>query len=175
MEKHQFLFLNETLTWTDVYETYIKGEKVEFTNHTTIEPVKKILSQTYPSYGNHEFSDVMRADVLIKELNDYEALPGDQLPELMIVALPNDHTAGTRPDIQLPGQWLQTMIYALGQIVEAFSKSRFWENTVIFVVEDDSQAGWDHVSAYRTVGLVISPYSRLKSTVHILIILNHQW
>jgi hypothetical protein len=56
--------------------------------------------------------------------------------------------------------------YALGKIVEAFSKSRFWESTVIFVVEDDSQSGWDHVSAYRTVALVISPYSRLKNTIH---------
>jgi hypothetical protein len=55
---------------------------------------------------------------------------------------------------------------ALGRIVEAFSKSRFWENTVIFVVEDDSQNGWDHVSAYRTVSIVISPYSRLKSVNH---------
>jgi hypothetical protein len=50
--------------------------------------------------------------------------------------------------------------------VESFSKSRFWENTVIFVTEDDSQGGWDHVSAYRTVGLVISAWSRLKSTNH---------
>ena len=64
---------NEKLKWTDIYKKYKNGEKVEFTNHTTIEPVKKILSQTYPSYGNHEFSDVMRADALIKELNDYEA------------------------------------------------------------------------------------------------------
>jgi hypothetical protein len=55
---------------------------------------------------------------------------------------------------------------ALGRLVEAFSKSRFWENTVIFVVEDDSQGGWDHISAYRTVSLVISPYSRLKSVNH---------
>jgi phospholipase C len=55
---------------------------------------------------------------------------------------------------------------ALGLIVEAMTKSRFWENTVIFVVEDDSQGGWDHVSAYRTVSLVISPYSRLRSVNH---------
>ena len=54
---------------------------------------------------------------------------------------------------------------ALGRIVEALSRSRFWDNTVIFVVEDDSQGGWDHVSAYRTVALVISPYSRLRKTV----------
>ena len=57
---------------------------------------------------------------------------------------------------------MQTMIMLLGKIVEAFSKSRFWENTVIFVVEDDSQSGWDHVSAYRTVALVISPYSQTE-------------
>jgi hypothetical protein len=55
---------------------------------------------------------------------------------------------------------------ALGKIVEAFTKSRFWKNTVIFVVEDDSQAGWDHVSAYRTVSLVLSAYSRLKNVNH---------
>ena len=115
--------------------------------------------------GNHDFPDVMRADVLIKELNDYEAMPGDKLPELMIVALPNDHTAGIRPGYPTPRAMVADNDYALGKIVEAFSKSRFWENTVIFVVEDDSQSGWDHVSAYRTVALVISPYSRLKSTV----------
>ena len=158
--------LDNKLKWTDIYKKYKSGEKVEFTNVTTIEPVKKILSQTYPSYGNHEFSDAMRADALIKELHDFNAMPGDQLPELMIVALPNDHTAGIRPGSPTPRAMIADNDYALGRIVEAFSKSRFWENTVIFVVEDDSQSGWDHVSAYRTVAMVISPYSRLKRTIH---------
>ena len=103
---------------------------------------------------------------LIKELNDFEAMEGDQLPELMIVALPNDHTNGTRPGYPTPRALVADNDYALGRIVEAFTKSRFWENTVIFVVEDDSQGGWDHVSAYRTVSLVISPYSRLKTVNH---------
>lgn len=151
-------------TWSDVYNAYLKGEVVEFTNHTTIEPVKKILSQTFPSYGSHEFPDVVRADAFIKELKEYEAMDGDYLPELMIMALPNDHTGGTRPGLPTPRAMVADNDLALGQIVEAVSKSRFWENTVIFVVEDDSQNGWDHVSAYRTVGLVLSPYSRLKST-----------
>jgi YVTN family beta-propeller protein len=158
--------VSDTLDWTKVYKLYKSGQKIEFTNHTTLEPVKSILSQTYPSYGSHVFSDVMRADILIKELHDYEAMPGDEMPELMIVALPNDHTAGVRPGSPTPRAMLADNDYALGKIVEAFSKSRFWENTVIFVVEDDSQSGWDHVSAYRTVALVISPYSRLKSTIH---------
>jgi hypothetical protein len=157
---------DKTLRWADIYKKYINGEKVEFTNYTTIEPVKKILSQTYPSFGNHEFSDVMRADALIKELKDFEAAPGDNLPELMVIALPNDHTAGTRPGSPTPRAMVADNDLALGRIAEAFSKSRFWENTVIFVVEDDSQSGWDHVSAYRTVSLVISPYSRLKNVIH---------
>jgi YVTN family beta-propeller protein len=160
-----FPIINNNFTWTDIYNSYLKGEKVRFYNETTIEPVKAILSQTYPSYGPHTFSDMMRADALIGELKEYEAMEGDKLPELMIVALPNDHTAGIRPGFPTPRAMIADNDAALGKIVEAFSKSRFWENTVIFVVEDDSQSGWDHVSAYRTVALVISPYSRLKKTI----------
>ena len=153
-------------TWTDNYSAYIKGEKPDFTNKTTIEPVRKILSETYPSYGNHEFPDVLRAKTFIDELRGYEAMEGDQLPELMIMALPNDHTGGTRQGIPTPRAMVADNDLALGRIVEAVSKSKFWESTVIFVVEDDSQAGWDHVSAFRTVSLVISPWSRLKTTNH---------
>ncbi len=155
--------LEENLKWSDIYKKYLAGEKVKFKNFTTIEPVKPILSQTYPSYGSHEFSDVMRADDLIRELREYEQMPGDMMPELMVIALPNDHTAGTRPGYPTPRAMVADNDLALGRIVEAFSKSRFWKNTVIFVVEDDSQGGWDHVSAYRTVSLVISPYSRLRT------------
>ena len=158
-------FNDSNVTWTDVYSKYLKGEKVEFVNHTTIEPVKDILSPSFPSYGPHVFTDIMRANDFIKELRYYEAMEGDQLPELMIMALPNDHTAGTRPGYPTPRAMVADNDLALGRIVEAVSKSRFWANTVIMVVEDDSQAGWDHVSAYRTVALVISPYSRLRKTI----------
>jgi len=82
------------------------------------------------------------------------------------MALPNDHTAGLRPGYPTPRAMVADNDLALGQIIQAVTESRFWENTVIFVIEDDSQAGWDHVSAFRTVGQVISPYSRLKTTVH---------
>ena len=158
--------LQSNLNWSEIYKKYLNGEKVDFYNYTTIQPVIGILSQKYPSYGNHEFSDVMRADALIQDLNEYEDSEGDQLPELMIIALPNDHTIGTRPGYPTPRAMVADNDLALGRIVEAFSKSRFWKNTVIFVVEDDSQGGWDHVSPYRTVSYVISPYSRLRNVNH---------
>jgi YVTN family beta-propeller protein len=157
---------DEKLTWSDIYNNYRTGVKTEYKNTTTIAPVEPILDDEYPAYGNHKFSDAMRADILIRKIREYESMEGDQLPELMVVALPNDHTNGTRPGFPTPRAFVADNDYALGRIVEAFSKSKFWKNTVIMVVEDDSQNGWDHVSAYRTVGLVISPYSRLKTVNH---------
>ncbi len=158
-------FKEPDITWTKVYNKYLKGEKVDFVNHTTLEPVKNILCPDFPPYGLHVFTDIMRADIFIRELKKYEAMEGDHLPELMIMALPNDHTGGTRPGYPTPRAMVADNDLALGRIVEAVSNSRFWENTVILVVEDDSQGGWDHISAYRTVALVISPYSRLNKTI----------
>lgn len=157
---------NEKTTWSEVYSGFMNGIIPGFTNTTTIKPVEKILSATYPSFGSHEFPDIVRADAFIKELKSFEEQEGDQLPELMILALPNDHTGGTRPGLPTPRAMVADNDLALGQIVEALTKSRFWDSTVIFVTEDDSQNGWDHVSAYRTVGLVLSAYSRMQTTNH---------
>ena len=152
--------------WKDFYEGYLKGDIPPFKNHTTIANVRPLLSEEYPGYDSHCFPDVIRADVFCKDLKRYEAMEGDQLPELMVLALPADHTAGTNPKFPTPRAMVADNDLALGRIVEALSKSRFWKNTVIFVTEDDSQSGWDHISAYRTVGLVISPYSKRNKVVH---------
>lgn len=156
---------DKNATWTSIYDGFKKGEKFQFKNHTTIKPVEAILSQNYPSYNDHNIPDVLRAKTFIDEMKNYEKMDGDQWPELMVMALPNDHTGGTNPKIPTPRAQVADNDLALGQIIEAVSKSRFWDNTVIFITEDDSQAGWDHVSAYRTVGVVVSPYSKLKTTV----------
>jgi len=155
-----------SLTWTDLYQGFLTGAPFEFHNKTTIRPVERLLSDTYPAYDSHKIPDVLRADAFIRELHEAEQKDGDQWPQLMVMALPNDHTGGTRPGLPTPRAMVADNDLALGRIVEAVTKSRFWKNTVILVTEDDSQAGWDHVSAYRTVGLVISPHSRLRQTVH---------
>jgi DNA-binding beta-propeller fold protein YncE len=153
-------------TWTSIYNGFLNHEKFEFKNKTTIKPVEKILSETYPSYDDHKIPDVIRAEAFIQELKAYEQMEGDQLPELMIMALPCDHTGGTREGLPTPRAMVADNDVSLGRIVEAMSKSRFWSNTVIFVTEDDSQSGWDHVSAYRTVGMIISPYTKTGAVIH---------
>ena len=158
---------DESLSWSDIYMGFLRGEQLKFTNKTTLNTVEDILSPDFPAYGaGHKIQDILRAATFIEDLNRYESMEGDQLPELMIMALPNDHTGGTRPGLPTPRAMIADNDLALGRIVEAVSRSRFWKNTVIFVVEDDSQGGWDHISAYRTVAFVISPYSRLKRTIH---------
>lgn len=152
--------------WTDIYQKFLEGKPAEFENKTTISRVRPILSPTYPGYDGPVVPDQLRADAFIKELNQFESLPGDQLPQLMILALPADHTVGTREGNPTPRAMIADNDLALGKIIEALTKSRFWNSTVVFVSEDDSQSGWDHVSAYRTTGFVVSPYSRLQKTVH---------
>ena len=152
-------------TWLDVYRNFTKGKPFRFTNTTTIDRVRGILSPTYPGYDSHNVPDVLRADAFIKELKAFEKKKGDAFPALTVMALPDDHTAGTSSKHPTPRAMVADNDYALGQIVEAVSKSKFWKNTVIFVTEDDSQNGWDHVSAYRTVGMVISPYTKKAAVV----------
>jgi YVTN family beta-propeller protein len=101
--------------------------------------------------------DQRRADVWIAELEQFEK--DGKMPALEIVRLPNDHTSGLRAGDRTPSAFMADNDLALGRMVEALSKTRFWKNTVVFVLEDDAQNGSDHVDSHRSPLLVISPYS----------------
>jgi YVTN family beta-propeller protein len=160
-----FMEFDESKNWSDIYQQYLKKEPFVFKNTSTITRVRPILSQNFPGYDDAKINDQLRADAFIKELKAYEAMPGDSLPALMVMALPNDHTAGTSEGYPTPRAMVADNDLALGKIIEAVSKSRFWASTVIFVTEDDAQNGWDHRSAYRCGALVVSPYSQSKGIV----------
>ncbi|HWH70671.1 MAG TPA: bifunctional YncE family protein/alkaline phosphatase family protein, partial [Candidatus Sulfotelmatobacter sp.] len=104
------------------------------------------------------YSDLKRAERFISELKRFEA-QGD-MPRLQILRLPNDHTHGTTPGFPTPTAYLAENDMALGQVIEALSRSKFWSQMAVFVVEDDAQNGSDHVDAHRTVAFVLSPYTR---------------
>lgn len=92
-------------------------------------------------------------------IQDLEAAEkSGHLPQFTIMSLGEDHTRGTTPGAFTPDACVGSNDLALGQLVEAATKSRFWKEMAIFVIEDDAQNGPDHVDAHRTVGLVISPY-----------------
>ncbi|MCI0456669.1 MAG: bifunctional YncE family protein/alkaline phosphatase family protein [Gemmataceae bacterium] len=105
-----------------------------------------------------DYPDVKRAERFIQELKEFEKK--GNLPQFIVMRLPNDHTYGTRVGKPTPTAMVAENDHALGLVVEAISKSKFWKETAIFVVEDDAQNGPDHVDAHRTVALVISPYTK---------------
>lgn len=107
--------------------------------------------------------DQYRADFFIRELNEAEA--GEEWPNLILICLPNDHTSGTSQNMPTPAAHVADNDLAFGRIVEAISHSKFWPETAIFAIEDDPQAGWDHVSGYRTTAYCISPYTRRGAVV----------
>jgi YVTN family beta-propeller protein len=107
--------------------------------------------------------DQMRVDAFIKELKEFEV--NGNFPDMCLVFLPNDHTGGTRGKNPTPAAQIADNDLAMGRLVEALSHSKFWPETCLFAIEDDPQAGWDHVSAYRTTCYVVSPYTRRRQTV----------
>jgi YVTN family beta-propeller protein len=102
--------------------------------------------------------DFERMDIFLKDLHAAEAT--GNFPALTVMSLPEDHTAGRRVGSFTPEACVAANDLAVGKLVEAVSHSKFWPETAIFIIEDDAQNGHDHVDAHRTVGLVISPYTR---------------
>jgi hypothetical protein len=120
------------------------------------------ISPTYPAF-DLKTPDRARADAWIAELEKF-VRDGD-MPKLEIMHLPSDHTAGGRAGYHTPRAFMADNDLALGRIVEALSKSPFWRDTVIFVLEDDSQSGADHIDSHRSCFFAISAYSR-PGTIH---------
>jgi DNA-binding beta-propeller fold protein YncE len=115
------------------------------------------ISPTYPAF-DLKIPDQTRADAWIAELQTF-ARDGN-MPGLEILHLPNDHLAAGSVGYHTPRALMADNDLALGRIIEALSRSKFWPETVVFVLEDDAQAGPDHVDSHRSVLLVVSPYNR---------------
>ncbi len=129
-------------------------------------PVKADLRGHFdPRYPDFkvEFPDQFRVDIFLREFAEFVAArksgKGQQLPSFALVRLPNDHTAGTKVGSPTPDACVADNDLAVGRVVEAISNSPYWDDTAIFVLEDDAQNGADHVDAHRSIGLVISKYS----------------
>lgn len=115
------------------------------------------VSAKYPAM-DLSVRDNTRADVFIEELA--QQIKDDRVPQLNILSLPSDHTMGTRPGALTPRSMMADNDLALGRIVGAIADSAIWKESVVFVVQDDSQNGPDHIDAHRTVALIASPYAK---------------
>jgi DNA-binding beta-propeller fold protein YncE len=106
--------------------------------------------------------DQIRVEIFLRHLKKWVAdreQGHDTMPNFVLLRLPNDHTAGTRPGGPTPRSSVADNDLAVGRAVEAISHSPYWDDTAFFVLEDDAQNGADHVDAHRSIALVISKYS----------------
>jgi YVTN family beta-propeller protein len=130
------------------------GIQVDSVRDPVLSPVTNLKYRGF----DLNYSDVERVKVFEKDLAEFEA--SGNMPQLMIMRLGNDHTSGTAPGKIAPLSSLADNDYALGKLVESVSKSKFWPETAIFVLEDDAQNGADHVDSHRSPAFVLSPYTR---------------
>ncbi len=119
---------------------------------------KALIGHFDPMYRSWDlkYSDVSRFEEWNRDFT--RLLAEDSIAHLNIIRLPNDHTAGTWKGALTPQAMVAQNDYALGLFVDRISHSRIWDQSAIFVIEDDAQDGADHVDAHRTEALVISPY-----------------
>jgi YVTN family beta-propeller protein len=125
--------------------------------------VEGLVGHVAKDYLGSRARDTDNVAVFLREFKEYEANydsanPEKRFPNFVVMSMPEDHTHGTEPGSYTPQAMVANNDYAIGELVDAVSHSRYWPSTAIFIIEDDAQDGPDHVDARRTVGLVISPY-----------------
>jgi YVTN family beta-propeller protein len=129
-------------------------------NTAPMDSMNSNLVKDYPLWSLR-VPDVARARIFSRYLKQWESK--GNMPDLVMVQLPADHTAGARPGFSSAKACVADNDYALGMIVDQVSHSKYWESTLILVIEDDAQDGVDHVDGHRTVALAISPYIKRGS------------
>jgi YVTN family beta-propeller protein len=150
-------------TWTQLWEERKnKTRQFEILADTDNAHLKPLLHPNYVGWPT-EVSDQYRADLFLADLAEWEQK--GKMPDLSILLLPCDHTNGTDPGFPSPKASVADNDLALGRIVEGIAKSKFWRDTLILVIQDDSQLGVDHVSGHRTAAFCISPYTKRGAVV----------
>ena len=116
----------------------------------------------FPDF-NTEYPDQLRADEFLNEFDEFvharKEGKGTELPAYVLLYLPDDHTHGTTPGKPRPAASVADNDLAVGRVVDAVSHSPYWDDTAIFIIEDDAQDGADHVDAHRSIAFAISKYS----------------
>jgi len=150
-------------TWSQLWDDYKSGaHRYSITAGTDNPALRPCLSPNYVGFPL-VVSDQWRADQFLADFKNFER--GNSLPALSILLLPSNHTSGTVPGMPKPRSAVADNDLAFGRIVDTISHSRFWPDTLILVVEDDSLFALDHVDGHRMISFCISPYTRRHSVV----------
>lgn len=162
---------NDTNTWTQWYQN-TKAQEAgqpatipadQYHASTDVPSLSKILNPQFPGF-QLQVPDQYRADVFLKDLKQAEK--DNNLPQLNVMTLPADHTAGTDPSKPTPSAMVADNDLAVGRIIDGISHSKYGQDSAVFVMEDDSQDGVDHVDGHRQPAMVWSPFAKKGAVVN---------
>ncbi len=155
--------IKKNLSLRNYGEFLEEGNEENIPYKATDKELEKFTNPDYPGF-DLDISDMVRLSVWEKEFNEFEKK--DSLPAFNLIRLPNDHTMGTAKGKLTPQVYVAQNDYALGLMIDKISKSQFWKESIIFILEDDAQNGSDHVDAHRSTLLVVSPYIKRHFVDH---------
>ncbi|MFE2409373.1 bifunctional YncE family protein/alkaline phosphatase family protein [Kitasatospora sp. NPDC059408] len=154
-EFHQFLTKPDGASWQNLY---CDAKTMDATGQDTAYPLNS--SSPIPSLNDVSVPGFPKFDLDVPDQYRYQIWKQDFEQNgpagLNMLWLSSDHTGGPAgPAAQVADNDL-----AVGKIVDEISHSEYWKDSAIFVVEDDSQAGLDHVDGHRAPIQVISPWAQ---------------
>ncbi len=100
--------------------------------------------------------DIRRVEAILGDIRKWEAEGG--MPRLIVMHLPNDHTFATAKGQPTPKAMVAENDQAVGNLIAGLSRTKFWPEMAVFIVEDDAQDGPDHVDCHRSPALVVGPW-----------------
>jgi DNA-binding beta-propeller fold protein YncE len=131
--------------------------------HGVMVPMQKALytrtSHNYAGY-NTNIPDQFRMNQFEEEFTKMWINGKETMPSLITMQVPNDHTAGARPE---DGYFSRSSFVAdndlaLGRILHFLSRTKYWKNMLVIITEDDPQGGVDHIDAHRSILMMAGPY-----------------
>lgn len=143
----------EKLSGKEIWDRYVAGKTIPWTHKVGVARVLRNSNSDCPGW-NMNIPDQLRMDVFLKEFEQFKKR--GTMPDFCVLYLPQDHTGGA---VSARSNVADNDL-AVGRLIDALSHSPFWKDTVVFINEDDPQAGFDHVDGHRSTCLVVSPYTR---------------
>ncbi len=130
-------------------------------------PNIKVLENHMCNYFTSWDENIRDTSRVYQWKRDFDSLLNiNQVPQLNTLRLINDHTEGVRKNRPTPFAHIADNDLSVGMFIEYLSKSKIWESSVVFILEDDAQNGADHVDAHRSTAYVAGGYVKRKFVDH---------
>ena len=139
--------------------------------HAVMVPMQKALytrtSHNYAGY-NTNIPDQFRMNQFEEEFTKMWITGKQKMPSLITMQVPNDHTAGARPEdgYFTRSSYVADNDLAVGRILHFLSRTEYWKNMLVIITEDDPQGGVDHIDAHRSILMMAGPYIKRGYVSH---------